>query len=203
MSLGFDSYDELQASIAAYIQRTNLNDDIPLFIQLAEVRLRAAIKTMEAQMADPWIVQPARDSDVIPLPTDYGSIAKVMYGGRYLNFISPELIDQQARRHTRGEYSILGGNLYLQTKVDGTELLTVQYYRNLPSLSDANPSNWLLEDYPNLYLFAALVEASAFIMDDDRLPLWATSYSAALQNMQDSDRAARYPAKEKLVVRRG
>jgi hypothetical protein len=36
---GFDSYDDFQETVAGYLQRNNLEDQIPWFIELAEIRL--------------------------------------------------------------------------------------------------------------------------------------------------------------------
>lgn len=38
----------------------------------------------------------------------------------------------------------------------GSALLTLNYYQRIPSLSVDNPSNWLVEDMPDLYLHQVL-----------------------------------------------
>lgn len=200
-TLSFDSYDDLQATVAAYLQRTNLGSQIPVFIQLAEARLRANLETLEAQLANDWIVQPAQGSNIIALPTDCASVTMVLYGNHRLDYISPESMTPNPQRYAKDEWSTLGNKLYLQTYVDGQQLLTVKYFRSLPSLSDANPSNWLLEDFPNVYLYGTLVEASKFLMDDERLPLWSQELAVAVRDMKEADKIARYPSRSKLQMR--
>ncbi|WP_179400685.1 phage adaptor protein [Burkholderia guangdongensis] len=199
--LSFDSYDDLQATIAAYLQRTNLTAQIPVFIQLAEVKLRATIDTMEAQFTNDWLIQPAQGSNVVALPTDCASIANVIYGCKKLEYTSVENLSTDPQRYGRGEWSTLGNNLYLQTYVDGVKLLVVNYFRTIQPLSEANPSNWLLEDWPNVYLYAVLVEAAKYLMDDERLPMWSEELESAVLDMKESDKIARYPARSKLQMR--
>ena len=48
------------------------------------------------------------------------------------------------------------------------------------ALSDAQPTNGVLADYPDLYLFGALVEAAPYLRDADMLALFAARFDAAL-----------------------
>jgi hypothetical protein len=201
MSISFDSYEDLQASIAAYLQRNNLTPQIPVFIALAEVRLKSTIQTMQAQMGTPWIIQPALGVSKIDLPTDLASIAKVKYGNHYLEYVSPEYITGHNQHHGRHEYTTLGSKMYLETYVDGQKLLYIEYFKTIPSLNDANPSNWLLEDFPSVYLYASLIEAAMYLMDDERLPLWSDALEQAIEKMKEADKIARYPSRSKLVMK--
>lgn len=46
------------------------------------------------------------------------------------------------------------------------------YYARIPALSDSNTSNWLLEQHPDLYLYASLLAAEGFLQNDERIPMW-------------------------------
>jgi hypothetical protein len=201
MSISFDSYEDLQASIAAYLQRNNLTAQIPVFIALAEVKLRRTLTTIQAQMGTPWIIQPALGANKVDLPTDLASIAKVKYGHKYLEYVSPEFITDRPQHHWRYEYTTLGDKLYLETYVDGNKLLFIEYFKTIPSLSDAVPSNWLLEDHPDVYLYGTLVEASLYLMDDERLPGWSQALEEAVQEIKEADKVARYPSRSKLIMK--
>ena len=43
---------------------------------------------------------------------------------------------------------------------------TLYYYQKVTALSVANTSNWLLTNFPNLYLFGSLVAAEAYLGTD-------------------------------------
>jgi hypothetical protein len=76
-----------------------------------------------------------------------------------------------------------------------------EYFKTIPSLSDAVPSNWLLEDHPDVYLYGTLVEASLYLMDDERLPGWSQALEEAVQEIKEADKVARYPSRSKLIMK--
>lgn len=72
----------------------------------------------------------------------------------------------------------------------------VLYWQLLPLLDETNQSNWLTEYAPVTLLYATLLEATPFLKNDERIPVWQGLYdrSAATLNGQDLakilDRAA-------------
>jgi hypothetical protein len=51
------------------------------------------------------------------------------------------------------------------------------YYKRLTALSSTNTNNWLTDTYPDLILFAALCEASPYLGNDARIPIWEKKYA--------------------------
>lgn len=72
----------------------------------------------------------------------------------------------------------------------------IVYYQQPPLLDDANQTNWLTDYAPNALLYRALLEATPFLKNDDRIPVWQAMYGQSMQaiNVQDLqkivDRAA-------------
>ena len=50
----------------------------------------------------------------------------------------------------------------------------------MPALSDADPTNWVLSDYPNLYLYGSLLHSAPFLKDDMRLGMWQGKFDQLL-----------------------
>ena len=79
---------------------------------------------------------------------------------------------------------------------DDTYPIEVVYYELPVLLDDANQSNWLTEYAPELLLYASLLEATPFLKNDERIPIWQSMYdrAAAMINGEDLskilDRAA-------------
>jgi len=46
-------------------------------------------------------------------------------------------------------------------------------------------TNWLLTNYPDVYLYGSLVEASVFIVADDRAVGWKTLFEEAMRDLQE------------------
>jgi hypothetical protein len=63
----------------------------------------------------------------------------------------------------------------------------VLYYELPPLLDDVVQTNWLTEFAPQLLLYGALLEATPFLKNDERIPVWQTMYdrAAAMLNGED------------------
>lgn len=61
-------------------------------------------------------------------------------------------------------------------------------YYEMPVLLDENTQvNWLTQYAPNLLLYATLLEATPFLKNDERIPVWQGMYQAAAQALQGED----------------
>jgi len=72
-----------------------------------------------------------------------------------------------------------GERLVFDRPCDRAHSLTLRMLGRL-ALSDSQPVNGVLIDYPDLYLFGALVEAAPYLRDADLLGLFAARFDAAL-----------------------
>jgi hypothetical protein len=61
-------------------------------------------------------------------------------------------------------------------------------YLGLPDFTAANPRNFLTDRYPNLLLYACMLEAMPFLKDDERAPLFESFYNRALENINNDAR---------------
>ena len=63
----------------------------------------------------------------------------------------------------------------------------VLVYQLLPLLDDANQTNWLTEYAPQVLLYAALLEATPFLKNDERIGVWQQMYDRAAQALNGED----------------
>ncbi|SAK46608.1 hypothetical protein AWB76_00943 [Caballeronia temeraria] len=193
MSFDFDSYDNLQAVVAKFLQRNNLGDEIPLFIKMAEDKLKNVLLKFPQQFAQPYSIVPSAGTTFIALPSDCSLISKLEYKGKQMKFIPPEQASSTSNTFESGNYTLVDNGILLQTAVDGQSTLTIYYYSKLQNLSDFNESNWLLEDYPTIYLYATLMEAALYMMDDDAAQKWNMALQGAVSDAVTSIHKARIP----------
>lgn len=68
------------------------------------------------------------------------------------------------------------------------------YYRSIPALTatTGETSNWVLQSYPDIYLYGSLLQASARLVGDERIPLWQAAFDRALNEMQREDDRANF-----------
>ena len=179
----FASFDDLQASIGRWLKRNNLQDSAADFIALAEARLNRRLKVR--QMRTSFSVTPT--TNFVTLPGDYNEAIRLTYGNHRLDFISEDTADACLEKFDcANKYSIVGDKIWLLTKTSGAKL-TVHYYQDIEPLSDTNTSNWLLEDAPDIYLYGSLVEAEAFIKNDERVAGWKAALDTAIADLQQND----------------
>lgn len=192
--MALDSYDGLKAEIANYAFRTGdaeFEAAVPSFIRLAETRIGRALRVSDMEET----VSLSLTNGAGYLPNDFLEARRVISGAPSVDlaFLAPSAATDLYPTNYGGiarHYSTVGGRL--QTYPSGTGPVTIIFYAAIPALSEDNQSNWLLEKAPDLYLYGSLVEAAPFMMDDAGLQKWMTLYRAALNDVQNADKMARW-----------
>ncbi|MEB3703243.1 hypothetical protein Bealeia2_01937 (plasmid) [Candidatus Bealeia paramacronuclearis] len=63
-------------------------------------------------------------------------------------------------------------------------------YMELPvPLSDTQQTNWLTDFAPDVLLYAILLEATPFVMTDQRIPVWESAYARGIASLNQEDAA--------------
>jgi hypothetical protein len=188
------NYTDLIASVGTWLKRTDLADQVPDFVTLAEARLARdlRIRKMVTSVALPTV----SGTQAVTLPSDWLETENVTLSGETptnLSVVTPEMMDIRypdgVRTGKPAVYCILGDEMQLGPTPDGVYTITLDYYARFPALSVAS-TNWLLTNHPSLYLFASLAEASVYTLEDDRAQLWEAKYRVEMQALQASDDAA-------------
>lgn len=76
--------------------------------------------------------------------------------------------------------------LFAPTPV-ATQQAEILYYEQPQFLDENNQTNWLTEYAPNALQYATLLEASPFLKDDARIPVWQAAYDRAAQALNGED----------------
>jgi len=185
-------YASLKAQIADYLNRDDLTSQIPMFIQFVEVDLNNQLR-----MRDQVVRAEATSSaEFVQLPSDWlEAISLKMVSGvsplRYVTLDQANLIKKEQLYTQVTYYSIMDDAIELVPAPGDDVEIEMVYYKKIPSLSDSATTNWLLERAPDAYLYGALTHAAPFLMDDQRIPVFAQFYGTRVVAMQnESDVAA-------------
>ena len=65
----------------------------------------------------------------------------------------------------------------------------IVYYELLPLLDDTTETNWLTDYAPQLLLYGTLLEATPFLKNDERIPVWQQMYDRAAATFNGEDLA--------------
>jgi hypothetical protein len=78
-----------------------------------------------------------------------------------------------------GNYCIYDGKLYTWPVPVEDNVMQISYYVKVPPLSATVPTTIFTENNSDALLYAACLEASAFIVEDERVQLWQAKYDEA------------------------
>lgn len=190
------NYTDLKASVASWLHRDDLTAQIPDFVTLAETRMSADInsRSMESRTSLTCTADGTLASRLIALPNDMLEMRRLMITSIepavVLEYKSPDqLVEDNSYVLSSGIptcFTVIGANVELSPIPDDTYTLELIYKQRIPALS-SNPTNWLLAQSPNAYLFGSLCAAAPFIQDDTRVGLYQQLYQDAIDDVNSID----------------
>jgi hypothetical protein len=190
--MAITTYAELQAAAANWLVRGDLTQRIPEFITLAEARLN---RVLRARLAETEAALTATvGARTIPLPAGFAEPLAlwIASSGRReaLRFIEPSLLGATSLQGRPCSWSIDGASLAFDRPCDQAYGLVLRMLAKF-ALSNAAPTNALLTDYPDAYLFATLCEAGPFLRDDALAGAYEARLERAIAEINAKDARAR------------
>lgn len=186
--MSISTFDELKATVADFLKRAELTANIPAFITLSEARFNRLLRTMEMEARAVVTI----DSEFVGLPSDFLKLREIHVGNeRPLQYMTPQhiqSIEGQLRTGIPEAYTLQDGQIMFCPAPSSTHDIEITYIQSIPSLSDTNPTNWLLTKHPDLYLYATLCQAEAWLMNDARIPMWKSMCDESLMEINAADR---------------
>lgn len=189
------TYSDLQTSVAAWLNRTDLTSLIPDFITLGEARIARELR-LRRQVVNTALSTVA-GTQAVSLPSDFLEAENLSLSNTTppgaLSVVTPEILDRKyPEAYVTGQprvYTVLGDNILFGPTPDAVYTVSLDYYQRWAALS-VTPTNWLLTNHPSVYLFAALAEGAAYLMDDARQALWLQRFAQEAAQLQQMDDAA-------------
>ncbi len=206
--MSFATYSDLQTSIAGYLARSDLTSQIPDFITFAENRLRRELRVR--QMLKSVTTATVSGDSTVEVPSDFLQIRDFVVLTnpiQPLSYSSPSTLSNDPRASEVGvpkSYTILANEFLLSPVPDGVYTLRLLYYSAPPYMSSTNASNVFLNVAPDALLYAALLEAEPYLMNDGRVNTWGSMYDRAISSLTRSDENTQYsgvPLAMKLTAR--
>ena len=190
------TYLDLKTAIANYLARTDLTDQIPDFIRFAEIRLRRELRIR--QMWKTVTTSTTGGDSTVELPTDFLEVRDFVVDTnpiQPLTYSSPSTFSRNSHRTESGkpiDYTIMALEFELAPTPDSNYTLELLYYAAPTYLSDSNTSNVFMANAPDALLYAALLEAEPYIMNDARIQTWGSMYNRAIETLNISDQQGQY-----------
>tara|TARA_R110000796_G_scaffold99184_9_gene207139 strand:- start:1979 stop:2608 length:630 start_codon:yes stop_codon:yes gene_type:complete len=184
--MAISTYSELKASIADFLNRSDLTAVIPTFITLAESQMNRDIRHWEMEelvsgqqsSGDKYMTKPSDWLETIRFQVITGGISTIELAG--LSSIS----DKRQKANDVGGiprfYSHVRGQFELYPTPDQDIDFELMYYQKIAALSDSNTTNWLLTYAPDVYLYGSLLHSAPYLKEDERVTVWGQLYAAAV-----------------------
>ncbi len=195
-----NNYTELQDAIADWLNRVGspeLAERAPDFIKMAEARFNRKLRVRQNEKR----ATATLDAGFITLPSDWleAKAIRLVVDGKPvpLELGTSEQLDQARRdASTVGttkphRYRFIGNQIEVAPYVSGEATMELEYFYKVPALA-ASSTNWLLADWPDLYLYGALQHSAPYLRDDQRLQTWAGIYNTLWTELTEADDKAKH-----------
>ena len=206
--MSLSTYSDLQTSIANYLARSDLTSQNPDFITFAENRLRRELRIR--QMLKSVTTATVANDSTVELPADFLQVRDFVVVTNPLtplSYSSPSSLSNDPRASEVGvpkSYTILANDFQMSPVPDGVYTVKLLYFAAPAYLSSSNTSNVFLTAAPDALLYASLIEAEPYLMNDARINTWGTMYDRAIASLAKSDEEGQYsgvPLAMKLTPR--
>lgn len=181
--MSFADLTALKAAIASdWLHRADLTTAIGDFVSLFEADFNASMRVRQMEQQ----TSPVAATGYIVHPTNWLGWKQISGTSGGIKYSLEPVTDEIAIKRTAGEnlparlYKVTGDRTFLYPSVTGVVFPTTYY----EGVGLSSGTNWLLTRYPSAYLYGSLLQATAAIGDDPRVPLWLQAYEKTLANIR-------------------
>lgn len=184
--MALTTYSQLKSAVADWLNRTDLTSAIDYdFLPLAEAEMRRRIRrstdTATLYVASAAVSPPSDLAEPISLRINSGTV----YQDTALQICSPSMLgDVLARwsgtsgRPTHVAY--YDSQFHFAPEPDQSYDCTLVYVKQFTPLSGSNPTNTILDEAPDIYLYGCLLQAAAYLEHDERVAMWKAKFDEAI-----------------------
>lgn len=191
--MAISNYGELKSSIADFLNRDDLTSVIPTFIALAEAQIARDLRHWRQEKR----VTTTLDERFENLPSDWlEGIHMHLSKGEAIEYASVAEISRQKALNNDASgkprlFTMNSGQIEFFPQPDDDYTLTMIYYARIPTMSADDDASWLMQYYPDIYLYGSLLQSAPYLAEDARVSVWAQLYGAAVKNLSDDSTKSR------------
>jgi hypothetical protein len=203
MAIG--TFAELKTAAANWLDRSDLTDRIPEFITLAEARFNRVLRIRDMETVS-TAISTAAGTREYDLPTGFVQMREFHLTTdpiTPLSYITPEIMSRIWAGSSRGKpevFTVIADKVRLGPNPDAVYTTSMLYYKKITALSDSATTNDMLTNSPDIYLYGTLLEATPFIMQDERVGLWLAAFEKAVADIQNQDNKDRHSGSQLRVM---
>ena len=186
------NYTDLKAATEAWVDRP-IED--PVFRNIVELMTGAMNQLLRTSRQSRYVIAVANPGqESFAVPDDYLAVRKVSINGGEASYLTPgQFINERIEYECEYAYAVIGRGIYVKPELLEDMQLGIDYYAEVPILTDEVNTRAFADAYPELYLNGAQAWAYNFfrnyamedkhrtifnnllgiIMDQDKEDLWS------------------------------
>lgn len=202
--MSLDTYGELKTQIAAYMERSDLTSQIPVFIGLAQAKMYRGERDPSDRQ---WLRRPLRVANMVTtgditvtnstasLPANWLEFIRLYpdaSGYNMVSYVPPENfwnLDTSDESGVPLFYTIEGATMRFQPL--GSATIKGAWYAKFTAMSADSDADWVMANAPHVYLHGALSEAFRYEGNRDRAAEEKTLFDMAVNGLMGEDQQAR------------
>ena len=194
--MAITTYATLQTAVSSWLDRTDLTDRAPEFIALAEAQMQRRLNVREMEAISDLTIT----SGAATIPTGFlrpKSFKLTVYPYSAISYVQPDdpNINASASVLTGAPlyYTAVGTQFLFSSNASGYTA-RLWHVARFTALSTGSPTNWLLTNHPDAYLYGALLQAAPWLREDERIGIWQGFYETIMEDINRIDRDGRIGA---------
>lgn len=205
--MAITTFTELSDIVRTYAKRgTSLDLLIPDFVRLAEQEMynndtealevkyqeqtaTASLSTTVDRLATPDGFESARESKLV-ITDKPGEIW----------YRTPERMTRNGEAGQPSYFTVIGPNFEFDRIADTAYTIEVSYYARIAALTSAAPTNTILTNYPDIYMFGTLAQAMLFTEDARNEQFYRGKFNAAIMGANRSSKKGRFGPAPVMMV---
>lgn len=205
MAQAISTYAHLKDVIADTLNRDDLTNAIPHFIEMAEARFNRQLRLRQQVTR----ATATLDSQYFAVPGDFLEAKSFQINTNpptRLEFVTEYEGDRLKSKvyvasGVPQKFTLVGNQFEVIPAPSGEYTGELTYFAKIPALSTSNTTNWLLQYAPDMYVYGSLAHSAPYLREDERLRTWAELYKAANEEIVIADQRASASTTPKIRAR--
>ena len=205
--MAISTYTELKDTVRDYAKRgTSLDLKMDNFILLAEQEIyNNAIEPLEVKYQEQTATASLSIiSDRLATPDGFESSreSKLVITDKpgEILFRTPERMTRNGEAGQPSYFTIIGPNFEFDRIADIAYTIEVSYFARIAALTSLAPTNTILTNYPDIYLFGTLAQAMVYVENAEREAFYRGKLQAAISGANLSSKKGRYGPAPVIIV---
>lgn len=190
------TYQELKDQIINFVNKPDIDQTVDTFIDLTEAEMSRRLRHWRMERRSTATLS----SQYVPLPSDFIEPVRlsITSGDTYVLEAESQaqLIDRRAEAaNTTGlprYYAIIDGTIEVFPTPSSDYTLEMVYVSKVQALTSSNTTNWVLDYFPDAYLYGSLMHTAPFLEEDQRLTVWTSLFEKAVESINQENANAKF-----------